>query len=127
MTRISHNQMQMKKTDPKVNEALRKAMVDLEKKYDRPENCNLLKVPWVNKEIWDALNKQAHSVALTLQVIPKSLVTGMIPFVQMADMLENKKELEPKIKKKINKKKDVGWFYKYAWQCLLQCLYEKKK
>lgn len=106
MTRICHIQMQMKKTDPKVNEALRKAvntaisiksseedMVDLEKKYDRPENCNLLKVPRVNKEILDAF----HSVDLTLQVIPKSLVTGIIPLVQMADMLKNKKELEPKI------------------------------
>lgn len=59
--------------------------------------CNLLKVPRVNKEILDALNKQTHSVDLTLQVIPKSLVTGMIPLVQIADMLENKKELEPKI------------------------------
>lgn len=59
--------------------------------------CNLLKVPRVNKEILDALNKQTHSVVLTLQVIPKSLVTGMIPLVQIADMLENKKELEPKI------------------------------
>lgn len=59
--------------------------------------CNLLKVPRVNKEILDALNKQTHSVDLTLQVIPKSLVTGIIPLVQIADMLENKKELEPKI------------------------------
>lgn len=102
------------KTGPKVNEALGKAvnaaisiksskesMVDLEKKYDRPENCNLLKVPRVNKEIWDAMNKQAHSDDLTLQVIQKSLATGMIPLVQMADMLVNKKELEPHVCKKM--------------------------
>lgn len=70
------------KTAPKVNEALGKAvnaaisiksskerMVDLEKKYERPENFILLKVPRVNKEIWDAMNKQAHSDGITLQVI----------------------------------------------------------
>lgn len=35
-------------------------MVDLEKKYDRLENCNLLKVFCVNKEIWDVMNKQVY-------------------------------------------------------------------
>uniref|UniRef100_A0A8W8JE50 Uncharacterized protein n=1 Tax=Magallana gigas TaxID=29159 RepID=A0A8W8JE50_MAGGI len=47
--------------------------------------------------MWDAVNKQAHSDDLTLQVIQNSLATGMIPLVQMADMLVNKKELEPQI------------------------------
>lgn len=109
MTRICHNQMKKKKTDPKVNEALRKAVnkaisiksseegILIQKKNMTGQICNLLKVPRVNKEILDALNKQTHSVDLTLQVIPKSLVTGIIPLVQIADMLENKKELEPKI------------------------------
>lgn len=54
-------------------------MVDLEKKYDRPENCSLLKVPRVNMQILDAMNKQARSDHLTLEVIQKSLATGMIP------------------------------------------------
>lgn len=49
----------------------------------------------------DAMNKQAHSDDLTLLEIQKSLATGMIPLVQMADMLVNKKELESKIFKKM--------------------------
>lgn len=68
-------------------------MIDLERRYDSPENCNLLKVLLVNKEVWDAINKQAHSDDLTLQVIQKSLATGLIPLAQMANMLVNKKEL----------------------------------
>lgn len=58
------------KNGPKINEPLGKAvnaaisiksgkesMVKLEKKYDRPENCNLLKVPHVKKKILDAIKK----------------------------------------------------------------------
>lgn len=58
------------KNDPKINEPLGKAvnaaisiksgkesMVKLEKKYERPENCNLLKVPHVKKKILDAIKK----------------------------------------------------------------------
>lgn len=97
------------KNDPKINEPLGKAvnaaisiksgkesMVKLEKKYERPENCNLLKVPHVKKKILDAIKKkQAHSDDFNLRVIKKSLATGMIPLVQMADLLVNKLELEP--------------------------------
>lgn len=32
-------------------------MIKLEKKYERPENCNLLKVPHVKKKILDAIKK----------------------------------------------------------------------
>lgn len=96
------------KNGPKINEPLGKAvnaaisiksgkesMVKLEKKYERPENCNLLKVPHVKKKILDAIKKQAHSDDFNLRVIKKSLATGMIPLVQMADLLVNKLELEP--------------------------------
>lgn len=97
------------KNGPKINEPLGKSvnaaisiksgkesMVKLEKKYERPENCNLLKVPHVKKKILDAIKKkQAHSDDFNLRVIKKSLATGMIPLVQMADLLVNKLELEP--------------------------------
>lgn len=97
------------KNDPKINEPLGKAvnaaisiksgkesMVKLEKKYERPENCNLLKVPHVKKkDIGCYKKKQAHSDDFNLRVIKKSLATGMIPLVQMADLLVNKLELEP--------------------------------
>ena len=69
----------------------KESMNELEKKYERPENCNMLNVPRVNKEIWDAMNEQAHTDDLNLQVVQKSLATGMISLVQMADMLVNKK------------------------------------
>lgn len=48
----------------------------------------------VNKEVCDAMNKQAHLDDLNLHVI-HYLATDVIPLVQMADMLVNKKELEP--------------------------------
>lgn len=97
------------KNGPKINEPLGKSvnaaisiksgkesMVKLEKKYERPENCNLLKVPHVKKKILDAIKKkQAHSDDFNIRVIKKSLATGMIPLVQMADLLVNKLELEP--------------------------------
>lgn len=74
--------------------SIKESIVELEKKYESPENCNLIKVPRVNKEIWDAMNKQAHSDVLNLQV-KKNLATALKPLVQTVDMLVNKKELEP--------------------------------
>lgn len=71
MIGISHKSMQLKKNGPKINEALGKAvnaaisiksgkesMVKLEKKYEGPENCNILKVPHVKKKILDAMKKK---------------------------------------------------------------------
>lgn len=73
------------KNGPKINEPLGKSvnaaisiksgkesMVKLEKKYERPENCNLLKVPHVKKKILDAIKKkQAHSDDFNIRVIKK--------------------------------------------------------
>ena len=57
-------------------ETSKECMLDLEKQYQRPENC-YLKVPRVNKEIWDVTGKNADAVNLKLQVIQKSIASGM--------------------------------------------------
>lgn len=44
-------------------------MVELEKKYERPENCNPLKGPRVKKKDIGCYEKQAHLDDLNLQVI----------------------------------------------------------
>ncbi|XP_062566914.1 uncharacterized protein LOC134229224 [Saccostrea cucullata] len=101
------------KTGPKVNDGLAKAvnaaisvrsdkeaMTELQKQYARPENCNL-KVPCVNKEIWDVMGKNAHAVDLNLQIIQKSIATGLIPLVQMAESLISKQDTESVKNKKM--------------------------
>ncbi|XP_062591612.1 uncharacterized protein LOC134253118 [Saccostrea cucullata] len=94
-------------TGPKIGSGLAKAvnaalsvkssketMNDIGKKYNRPENCTLLKVPRVNKEIWDVLGKQAHSSDLSFLEIQKSLAQGLVPIVNLADQLANNKEID---------------------------------
>ena len=54
-------------------------------KYYRPENCENLCVPRVNREIWSALSRQANTQDSKMQDIQKSLVKGMIPIVQLAE------------------------------------------
>lgn len=110
MIGISHKSMKLKKNGPKTKNALGKAVkvaifnksskesiVELKKKYEWPENCNLIKVPSVNKEIWDAMNEQAHSDDLNLQVINKysGNCNDTFQLVQTADMLVNKRSLNP--------------------------------
>ncbi|XP_052687732.1 uncharacterized protein LOC128166532 [Crassostrea angulata] len=94
-------------TGPKIGTGLGKAvnaavsvkscketMDEIAKRYNRPENCTYLKVPRVNKEIWDAMNKNAHSSDLALQEIPKYMAHGLIPIVSLADQLANSKDLD---------------------------------
>ncbi|XP_061186409.1 uncharacterized protein LOC133194473 [Saccostrea echinata] len=101
------------KTGPKVNDGLAKAinaaisvksnkeaMTELEKQYARPENGNL-KVPRVNKEIWYVMEKNAHAVDLNLEIIQKSIATGLIPLVQMAESLISKQDTESVKSKKM--------------------------
>ncbi|XP_062592192.1 uncharacterized protein LOC134253641 [Saccostrea cucullata] len=94
-------------TGPKIGSGLAKAvnaalsvkssketMNNIGKKYNRPENCTVLKVPRVNKEIWDVLGKQAHSSDLSFQEIQKSLAQGLVHIVNLADQLANHKEID---------------------------------
>ena len=91
------------KTGPKVSTKLAEAIdaavtkrsnkdsiKDVSDKYFRPENCKNLTVPKVNKEIWSALCKTAHEVDIRWQEVQKSFASGLIPLVQLADMLSCK-------------------------------------
>lgn len=93
------------KTGPKIGTNLSKAVnaalsvksnkdciLDLSKKYLRPENCDLMVVPKVNKEIWDVIPRQAHSSDVFLQEIQKSLISGLVPVVEMAENIAKNKE-----------------------------------
>lgn len=97
------------KTAPKIIDGLAKAvnaavsiksnkesMQDIAKRQLRPENCTYLCAPRVNKEIWEAVGKQAHSNDLNLQEIQKSMALGMVPIVKLANQLSTVKEaLDP--------------------------------
>lgn len=74
------------KNGPKINEPLGKAvnaaisiksgkesMVKLEKKYERSENCNLLKVPHVKKKILDAIKKNRPIQMILIYELLKNL------------------------------------------------------
>lgn len=70
----------------------------IEDKYYRPENCENLCVPRVNREIWSALSRQANTQDSKMQDIQKSLVKGMIPIVQLAEQCCKSKELLDPVK-----------------------------
>ena len=68
----------------------------IEEKYHRPENCEFLVTPRVNPEIWRAIHKLGHTQDLALQEVQKSLATGLIPIVQLADKcVKSKGNLDP--------------------------------
>ena len=77
------------KTGPKIGSNLSKAVNaalsvksnkdcnnDLSKKYLRPHNCDLMVIPKINKEIWEAIPTQAHSSDLYLQDIKNPCFLG---------------------------------------------------
>ena len=57
----------------------------IQEKYLRPENCQFLKTPKVNIEIWREVCKFSHAQDLALQDIQRSLISGLIPVVQLAN------------------------------------------
>ena len=65
-------------------------------KYQRPENCNGLTVPKVNKELWNttSLAKSSKDRDKTYQTAQKYLNQGLIPLVQLIDNLLKGKETE---------------------------------
>ncbi|XP_071181546.1 uncharacterized protein [Mytilus edulis] len=86
------------KTGPKLSSGLSKAVNAamsvksnyesiklIEERYLRPENCENLCVPRVNKEIWTALPRQAHTVDSKMQETQRYFVKGLTPIVQLAN------------------------------------------
>lgn len=58
-------------------------------KYQRPENCEALKVPKLNKELWitGSLNKFSKEQDKMVQTAQKYLNQGLIPLVQLMESL----------------------------------------
>jgi hypothetical protein len=57
----------------------------IEDKFFCPENCDKLCVPKVNKEIWSALPRPAHTQDSKMQEVQKYFVKGLIPIVKLAN------------------------------------------
>jgi len=68
---------------------------DLLKKYKRPENCEYLQVPKVNKAVWlnKSTNKDLKDSDSALQKTHKYLTKGLVPLVEiMETLLQSKSE-----------------------------------
>ena len=65
-------------------------------KYQRPEHCEALKVPKINKELWNtsSLVKSSIEREKNFQTAQKYLNQGMIPLVQLMDKLLKSEESE---------------------------------
>ncbi|CAC5415403.1 unnamed protein product [Mytilus coruscus] len=75
-------------------------ITEITKRHLRPDNCSLMVVPKVNKEIWENIPNQAHSSDVYLQEVQKSMMAGMVPIVNLANQLAIKKEpIDPSIVK----------------------------
>ena len=96
---------------PKVNEGVAKRVnsactkrpakeqfSSIQKKYLRPENCDFLKAPRVNPELWDDLQDKTKSRECSFQAFQKNLIKGSTPVVQLASkVVDAKKRKEDSI------------------------------
>ena len=57
----------------------------IQKKYLRPANCEFLKSPRVNPELWDDLQDKTKAREASFQAHQKNLIKGIIPVVYLAD------------------------------------------
>ena len=64
----------------------------IQKKYFHPENCEFLKAPRMNLELWDDLLDKTKSRECSFQSFQKNLIRGITPVVQLAnEVVEAKK------------------------------------
>lgn len=100
---------------PKLNETLSKVVnsgirakidrnvaKDLCDKYFRPENCEALVVPKINKELWNTptIKKTTKEVDKSFQTAQRYLNQGLVPLVTLMDkLLQTDKEEEFKLAK----------------------------
>ena len=64
----------------------------IQAKYLRPENCEYLKVPRVNPELWDDLLDKLKSRDVGFQAFQKGLVKGIVPVASLASKLVEAKK-----------------------------------
>ena len=70
----------------------------IQKKYLRPENCEFLKTPRVNPELWDDLQDKTKHRKCSFQAFQKNLIKGITPVVQLASkVVDAKKRKEDSI------------------------------
>ena len=64
----------------------------IQKKYLRPENCDFLKAPRVNPELWDDLQDKTKSRECSFQSLQKNLIKKITPVVQLASKVVDAKK-----------------------------------
>ena len=64
----------------------------IQKKYLRPENCDFLKAPRVNPELWGDLQDKTKSRECSFQSFRKNLIKGITPVVQLASKVVDAKK-----------------------------------
>jgi len=64
----------------------------IQKKYLRPENCEFLKAPRVNPELWDDLLDKTKSREGSFQSFQKNIMKGVTPVVQLASKVVDAKK-----------------------------------
>ena len=57
----------------------------IQKKYFRPENCEFLKAPRVNLELWEDSLDKTKSHQCSFQSFQKNLIRRIMPVVQLAN------------------------------------------
>ncbi|XP_015771485.1 PREDICTED: uncharacterized protein LOC107349815 [Acropora digitifera] len=96
---------------PKINEGVAKRVnsactkrpakeqfSSIQKKYLRPENCDFLKAPRVNPELWDDLQDKTRSRDCSFQSFQKNLIKEVTPVVQLVSkVVDAKKSKEDSI------------------------------
>ena len=65
---------------------------NIQAKYLRPENCEYLKVPRVNPELWDDLLDKVKSRDVGFQAFQKGLIKGIVPVANLASKLVDAKK-----------------------------------
>ena len=69
-----------------------KKQFSFQKKYLRPENCDFLKAPRVNPELWDDLQDRTKSRECSFQSFQKNLIKGITPEMQLASKVVDAKK-----------------------------------
>lgn len=64
----------------------------IQNKYLRPENCDFLKAPRVNPELWDDLQDETKSRKYSFQSFQKNLIKGTTPEMQLAGKVVDAKK-----------------------------------
>ena len=73
------------------------ALAKRKESVKRPENCNLLRVTKVNREIWDIAGKTTCSMDARLQKLQEALIKGLIPISRFAGIVGESLGKDPKV------------------------------